>query len=222
MNERLRSAFENEAVPRDLEARVRARLAATAAGPRRAGWQAALASVATLAVIAGVWQYSAHRKLDALLRVGLTDHVHCGVAGAYPHMKLRLEMIEGLGPELAPMLQPVIDGASAGRTTPDTVESAHRCNVNGRAYVHIVLRREGTLISVILTRRTADETFPLALAARVIHASGVAIHEDNLDGYSVSGFESGPWLGYVVSGLPAPENEAISARIAPVMKKYAL
>ena len=49
------------------------------------------------------------------------------------------------------MLQPVIDEASAGPPTPDAVESAHRCTVNGRAYVHIILRRDGMLISVILT-----------------------------------------------------------------------
>ena len=111
MNQRLQHAFENEPVPRDLEARLRARLARSAPGSGRT----ALAGAAVLAVVAGLWQYTTHKRLDELLRVGLSDHVHCGIAGGYPHMKQRLEMTAGLGPEFAPMLQPVIGRAAAGR-----------------------------------------------------------------------------------------------------------
>jgi hypothetical protein len=178
--------------------------------------------VAVLAVIAGLWRYTAHKRLDELLRVGLNDHVHCGIAGGYPHMKQRLEMTAGLGQEFAPMLQPLIDRAAEGRATLDAVESAHRCTVNGRAYVHIILKRGDTLISVIVTRRTADEAFPRTLAARLIRASGVELHQESLEGYAVSGFESGRWLGYVVSGLPAAENGALAARLAPVVRRFAL
>ena len=120
------------------------------------------------------------------------------------------------------MLQPVIDRAADGRATPDAVESAHRCTVNGRAYVHIILKRGGALISVILTRREAGEAFPRTLAARLIRASGVELHQESLEGYAVSGFESGRWLGYVVSGLPAAENGALAARLAPVVRRFAL
>jgi len=175
-----------------------------------------------LVVVLGLLQYHAQEGIRDLLRVGVQDHIHCAIAGAYPHQKQRIEMTAGLGSDFAPMLQPIIDQASVGQATPDEVESAHRCTVNGRAYVHIILRREGLLISVILTRRSESEVFPRALAARVIHASGIPIHEDNLDGYSVAGFESGGWLGYVVSGLPRGENDALSARLAPVMRRYAL
>jgi hypothetical protein len=222
MNQRLQHAFEHEQVPHDLEARVRARLAGSAPGGRWAGWRTALAGAAVLAVMAGFWQYTAHKRLDELLRVGLNDHVHCGIAGGYPHMKQRLEMTAGLGQKFAPMLQPVIDRAADGRATPDAVESAHRCTVNGRAYVHIILRRGGTLISVIVTRRQAGEAFPRTLAARLIRASGVELYQESLEGYAVSGFESGRWLGYVVSGLPAAENKALAARLAPVVRRFAL
>jgi len=224
MNDRLRAAFDHEPVPRDLEARLRARLAGMQPGAPRFGldWQFVAASILMFVVVGGLAQYYAQKRIHDLLRVGVEDHIHCAIAGAYPHQKQRLEMTEGLGPQFAPMLQPVIDEASAGRPTPDAVESAHRCTVNGRAYVHIILRRDGMLISVILTKRAERESFPRALAARVIHASGIPIQEDNLDGYSVSGFESGAWLGYVVSGLPAAENDALSVRLAPVLRRYAL
>ena len=219
MNERLRAAFDNEPVPRDLEARLRTRLDHP---PRGADWRRLVTSLAMLVFVIGLSQFYAMKKTGELYQVGVDDHIHCAIAGVYPHQTQRVEMVEGLGPQFAPMLQPVVDEAAAGRSAPDAVESAHRCTVNGRAYVHIILRRDKTLISVILTRRTAAEAFPRAIAAHVVHASGVPIHEGILDGYAVSSLESGAWLGYVVSGLPAPENDALSVRLAPVIRRFAL
>jgi hypothetical protein len=220
VNRRFRDAFENEPVPNDLEAQVRARLAQSQPS-RGLDWKP-VAGVSMLVLVLVLTQYYAGKKIVSLLRIGLDDHVHCAIAGVYPHQTQRVEMIDGLGPQFAPMLQPVIDQASLGRPTPDAVQSAHRCTVNGRSYVHIILRRDGVLISVILTRRSSTEVFPRAIAARVVHASGITLHDDSLDGYAVSGFESGAWLGYVISGLPAPENDALSARLAPVVRRFAL
>ena len=225
MNDRLRSAFDNEPVPNDLEARLRARLDQTPQGAGISRWWLVAACLAMLAIAIGISQHAAQKKITALLGIGVSDHVHCAVAGVYPHQTRRVEMIDGLGPQFAPMLEPVVERASAGRPKPDAVESAHRCTVNGRAYVHIILRRDGMLISVILTRRSDTETFPLVTAARILHASGnasgIPLHDASLDGYSVSGFESGAWLGYVVSGFPVRQNDALAARVAPVVRGYA-
>lgn len=222
MNDRLRSAFDNEPVPRDLEARLRTRLASDGRGARAGNARRLLSSFAMLVFVLGLSQYYAVKKIGDLEQLGLADHVHCAIGGVYPHQTQRIEMTDGLGPQFAPMLQPVVDQAGIGRPTPDAVESAHRCTVNGRAYVHVILRRDNMLISIILTRRSETETFPRAIAAHVINASGIPIHEASLDGYAVSGFESGAWLGYVVSGLPPAENEALSSRLAPVIRRYAL
>jgi hypothetical protein len=39
-------------------------------------------------------------------------------------------------------------------------------------------------------------------------------------GYSVAGFESGEWLGYVVSAMPDSRNRELAERIAPVVENY--
>lgn len=221
MNDRLRSAFDSEPVPADLESRVRARLDQATGASIGRPWGMVAAGVSMVAIVLGISQYAAQKKTTALLGIGVSDHVHCAVAGAYPRQTRRIEMIDGLGPQFAPMLEPVVERASAGQSTLDAIVSAHRCTVNGRAYVHIILRRHGSLISVILTRRSGNETFPVALAARIAHASGIPLHGGSLDGYSVTGFESGAWLGYVVSSLPVRQNDALAARVAPVMQRYA-
>ena len=198
-SELLRRAVDAEPVPRDLEARVRTKLT------HRPGvlWGRLLTSFVMLVMVVGGAQYYTEQKVRALYRVGVADHVHCAIEGAYPHQTERSSMMVDLGP-YAPMLQPILDQSPG-----DTVESAHRCTVSGRDYVHVILRRGRTLISVILTKRTGAEGFP-----------GKRLREGKMDGYSVSGFEAGAYLGYVVSALPGQQNSELAGRVVTVVRRY--
>ena len=211
-NELLRRAIENEPVPRDLEARVRARLAS----PRRAaGWGRLVSSLVMLVIVMGGVLFVSHRKTSDLLALGVNDHVHCAIAGNYPRQTMRVQMTEGLGPQFAPMLEPVIEAADM-----DSIVSAHRCTIMGRSYVHVILRRGQMLLSVILTRRGNGDVFPGDEMARMVHHSEVPMHDARMAGYSVAGFESGEWLGYVVSAMPDTRNRELAERIAPVVENY--
>jgi hypothetical protein len=165
-------------------------------------------------VIAGVL-FVSYRKTDELLALGINDHVHCAIAGKYPRQTMRVEMTQGLGAQFAPMLQPVVDAAGIG-----SVVSAHRCTIMGRSYVHVILRRGQMLLSVILTRRENGDVFPGEALARMVHHSEVPLHDASVAGYSVAGFESGEWLGYVVSAMPDARNRELAERIAPVVENY--
>ena len=164
-----------------------------------------ISSVAMLAVVAGgVWFYSV-RKTNELLDIGVDDHLHCAM-GQAP----KAERAEGLGTQFVPMLQPVVDVAGADYT----VVSAHRCNVSGRTYFHIILqqlKQSQTPVSVILTARDAQEVFPRTLSSR--------LHEGTRDGFSVAGFQSGAHLGYIISALPGYQNGELAARLAPVIDR---
>jgi hypothetical protein len=164
-----------------------------------------LSSFAMLALaIGGVTFYSV-RKTGELFDIGVNDHIRCAIAGRSP------DRIPGLGTQFAPMLQPVLDAAGADYTT----VSAHRCNVDDRAYMHIILRQltqSHTLVSIILTRRGDQEIFPRALAG--------PLHEGKRDGYSVAAFQSGAYLVYIVSAPPGQQNGALAARVAPVIERY--
>jgi len=214
----LRRAIDNEPVPRDLEAKIRVRLEGPASPGRGSPRTRLISSLAMLAVVAGGMQFYSVRRINELLGVGVRDHVHCAMEGTYPRQSQRVEMLEGLGPQFAPMLQPVLD--AAGTPGIDAVVSAHRCTIEGRFYVHIILRRGQTLLSVILTRRGERDIFPRAIAARVVHPSGISMHEGDFDGYAVASFEAGAYLGYIVSGMPDRQNDELAARLVPIVERY--
>jgi len=218
-DERLRRAVSNEPVPRDLEARVRTRLDSSSGGARTrsglSGFGRVISSLALLAFMLGATQYYGVQKTRDLLRVGLDDHLHCAIEGAYPRQSNQgqanqgragnAEAMTALGP-YSPMLQPVLDQFPG-----DSLVSAHRCTVGGRDYVHMILRRDQMLISVILTKRKDGETFPRTI---------IPVHESGLAGYSISSFGAGGYLGYVVSSLPGQQNDRLAGLVAPVVRRY--
>jgi len=167
-----------------------------------------------LVVVVAAMQVYAVRKTNELLRIGADDYTHCTLAGAYPNQADKKEMTLGLG-LFGPILQPVLDQAAG-----DEVVAAHQCTVNDRTYFQIVLQRGRTLISVALTKRADTDAFPRAPMADTIKASGVTVHQGEVNGYAVAGFESGVYMAYVVSALPKDENTALAARLVPVLRRY--
>jgi hypothetical protein len=207
---RLQAAFDAEPVPRDLEAKVRARLENRTFSylPRL------ISSLALLVVMAIGLQYYGVSQANLLLAIGVSDHRHCAIEGAYPKQTERAAMITALGPSSV-MLQPILDQMPG-----DAVVSAHRCTVGGRAYVHVIVRRGQSMISVIMTRRKDDEFYPRTFSTAFLRRSSIPIRDAELEGYSVSGFTAGGYLGYVVSALPPAQNRELAAHIAPVIRKY--
>lgn len=174
-----------------------------------------ITSLAMLAVmLGGVWFYSV-RKTNELFDIGVNDHIHCAVEGNYPPQTGRAEMAAALGDRFAPMLQPLVDAAGTV-----TVISAHHCTAGGRDDVHIVLKSGRTPISVVLAPRGNEGVFPRALSGRIAGVNGIEIHESSRDGYAVAAFQSGAWLGYIVSALPERRNDELARRIAPVIGQY--
>jgi hypothetical protein len=165
-----------------------------------------------LALAVGGVSFYSMRKTGELFEIGVKDHVRCALAGSSPNQP------QELGAEFAPMVQPILDAAGAEYAA----VSAHRCTVEGRAYIHIILRRGQTPVSVILTRRGDQEVFPKILAGRIIHAGGIPLHEGSRDGYSVAAFDSGAYLGFVVSALPGEQNSELAVRVAPVIDRYTI
>jgi hypothetical protein len=168
-----------------------------------------------LVVVVIAMQIYAIRKNGDLLRIGAEDYEHCTLSGSYPRHMDKKEMTLALG-LFGPLLQPVLDKAAG-----DQAVAANQCTVNGRNYFQIVLQRGRVLISVVLTKREDADAFPRALFADTVKASGITVHEGQVDGYSVTGFEAGTFLAYVVSALPKDETTALAARLVPVIRIYA-
>jgi hypothetical protein len=165
-----------------------------------------------VAVLIAMQIYSV-RKTNDLLRIGADDYEHCTLS-SLPHQVDRKEMILALN-FFGPLLQPVIDEAKG-----DEPVAANQCTVRSRNYFQIVLQRGRTLIAVVLTKREDADAFPRALFGDTVRASGMTIHQGLVDGYSVSGFQTGDYLAFVVAALPKDETSALASRLVPAIKRY--
>jgi len=155
-----------------------------------------LSSMAMLVLaIGGVWFYSV-RTTNQLFDIGVNAHIQCTVAG-----DLKTNPVNG---QLARDLAAAAKGADlvADRT----------CTAAGRDFELVVLRQNGTLVSVALTRRGEQEFYPRSLSE---------LHKGTRQGYAVASFETGSWLAYVVSALGDRENDDLAKRLAPTIRRDA-
>jgi len=178
-------------------------------------------AASVLVVIAGVagqqWMSfeRGRRIIASVLALGVSDHVHCAIKGhnypevAYPPDQLRKK----LGRQYAGLLAVVEQRLSGFQ-----VLEAHTCTVPGspRQYVHFIARGQGTILSVILTKREG-ESLPAGrfLAARV--PGGVNLYRAELGGFSVAGFEVPDHFGFVVSNLGQNATARLAASLAPAV-----
>jgi anti-sigma factor RsiW len=142
-----------------------------------------------------MWFYSV-RKTNELFDIGVNAHVQCTVASDLKSNPANGQLARGLA------------AAAKG----DSVVADRTCTAAGRDFELVVLRQNGTLVSVALTRRGEQDSYP---------RSRTGMHEGTRQGYAVASFETGPWLAYVVSALPDRENDDLAERLAPAIRRAA-
>ena len=216
---RVKDAVHRVTAPPGLETRVRAIIREPHA-PRFPRWaQVALAAVLLIAVVLGGvlarGQYiAASVAIAKLLHVGVEDHVHCALGGHYPQVPPTVsEMREKLGPEYAGMIEMVQAAFPEYR-----ILQGHHCTANQRRYVHMILKKDAVMLSIVVTRKQPGETFPRSLLLPTLHASGVDLREATVDQLEVSGFETRDHLAYVVSNLDRASEVELAVRWAPKMR----
>jgi hypothetical protein len=222
----LRAAVGRTPVPSGLADSIRVRRSSGLAailplsGARR--WM--YAAAALLVVAFGTWMLTrrdpyqppiatnlppAEAQLAAVLSIGLVDHVECAIRYGYQNDEYtHEEILDKLDEEYAGLASIVRDRAPGYRLT-----LGHHCKFNGRKYVHMILKKDSSVISLAITERTAADSLPdPALAATA--AQGLPIYASNLDGFEVAGFESGRFLVFSVSNMARAEQLQFASAIA--------
>lgn len=234
VSERLKEAVRNEPADPYLAAKIRRRIA----GQGRRSWMWSLrvapVAVALLVFIGATIAYqlghlrlttasqnayiaSISGKVASILRVGLGDHVHCTVFRKFPKQPpSREQMLAGLGPENSPLL-PVVQ---AGIPNDYRVIMAHRCSYRGRKFVHLAMRGDSGLISLVIARRGDSEAFRRDKLAPVLAESGIPIYQGHVQRFAIAGFESRDHLVYLVSDLSDHQNLAILASLAAPVRSF--
>ena len=213
----LRSAMQAQQAPPGLETKLRARLREQPTASRF-GWLTSPWAIAACAVflIGGGMAFIQLRNQSAtakLLALGASDHINCAIGNHYSPTP----------PDFAAVSAPMRMGPSYGRLAPAIASQlgefkfvdGHRCEVGGRIYPHLILERNGTLLSVSLLEKQRGETFPNGILNGAEKLDGMGIYQSRQDGYAVAGFETSKHLIFVSSGFGDVENLALARKIAP-------
>jgi len=237
MPARLRTAVRSEAVPPQLAVRIRQRIDAEAAKPKPGFWwiQSWLPAAAALVVCVGAgvayqlghlrftvaqqesFMSSTLTKVSSTMKPGLDDHLHCSVYGRVPENVPPLsEAVKDLPPQFAGLLKTV----QAKLPEPFRLYSAHECRRKGRKFVHFQLKTDSKLLSVIVTRRGADESFVRDKIVPSLAGSGASVYEARALRFQLAAIESGEYLAYVVSDLSSEHNTRLMLAMAPEISAF--
>jgi anti-sigma factor RsiW len=151
-----------------------------------------------------------------VLKIGLGDHVQCAINHRFAERSLSEQTItELLGEGYAGIANELKVNAPSGYL----LTAAHKCKIDGRSFAHLILKKPDGFVSVILTRKQG-ESYPSKGSGKTIESFGVKLHQAQLDGFQVAGFETNQHLGFFVSGLGAQENLHIASTLAPALRNY--
>lgn len=229
---RLKNAVDNSGSAPYLGTRV---LASARASGQKQGWSAwrrQLAGAAAAAILAvGLTSVAYERghlrltpgmresyiaaisnRIPSILRVGLGDHVHCSVFRKFPKNPPAIaEMSESLGQEYRPLLEVVRAQVPDGFQ----IVMAHECSYHGRRFVHLTLKGDSGLVSLVITRKQAGESFKDSELQSVFEAGGLPVFPGRVQRFGISGFETGSHLAYLVSDLPDQSHSDLMLALAP-------
>ncbi len=229
MKSRLKIAAESEAVPAHLEMRVRAAIRAqeTSGAAKRPAWVAPAWGFAAAMAVLTVGFFALRREentyiarisqtASAIMRVGLSDHLHCTLLRKQRSAPKPLEaMKQELGPKYAALL-PAVE-AHVPRNY--QVLDAHQCHAQGRDFVHLVLNHGDRFISVVVTNQKPGESFSTESLVPALAQAGISFYQHGTGNFQIAAFESSQHLVYVISDLPQEQNQQLMIAMAGDLKR---
>lgn len=229
--QQLRQAVRSQAVPPYLEARIRNTIHST---ERKPSWRVRLMPVAAVLVLclaAGVAYQLGHlrfttglqesyiasvsSRVASLMSVGLGDHIHCSVFRKFPKNVPPVEELEqNMGQEYRELI-PIVR-----KHVPEEFRMviAHECRYHGRKFVHLSLKKNSQLLSLIIARKGAGESFETEKLVPALVQSGIPFYRDGVQRFEIASFESRDHLAYFVSDLNGDQNMQLMLAIAPQVK----
>lgn len=232
---RLRQAASGEGPSAFLETRVRAALRQherrTSPWMQRSRWVPAAVAALMLTLGLSVAYQLGHLRftvaaqnsyVDQMLqkvafgmRPGLSDHIHCAVFRKYPQQPPSIgKLTKDLGPEY----KPVLEIAQARLPREFTLYMAHHCTFRDRAFVHLALRSDSNLISLVLTRRRPGESLSDSDIAPVISRGGLHLYGASAQRFHMSGFETPMHFAYLVTDISAAQTQRMMLAMGPELR----
>ena len=233
LTEQLKRAVRSEPTPPYLEARIRNTIRASG---RRSSWTrrlVAAAVVGAVAVVLAVAYQLGHLRLTigsqesyiasvsyrvaTLMRAGLGDHLHCSVFRKFPkNPPEAVQLARQLGPEYNGLI-PIVRGH-----LPESYRMmlAHECRYHGRRFIHVSLKSDSQLVSLIIARKSEGESFETENMVPALVRSGITLYGAGVQRFQIASFESRDHLIYFVSDLDKHQNMDFMLALAPDVKSF--
>ena len=217
----LKRAMDSQPVPPHLETKLRASIRSFE--PERkpkffSNWMFAGIGTAALAAVALFTSYSLNhsyvQRTDAYVAklrtqvskamgVGLGDHVHCAYFRKYPVTPPTVtKMQKDLGPEYAALL----DAVRANVPEEFRVRLAHKCSYQGRKFVHLVLKNDERLMSVVVATKKGGEALSAEQLVPALVSAGLPLYRQHAESFQIAAFENSQHLVYLISDLSGEKN----------------
>jgi hypothetical protein len=233
INARLRAAVDSVDVPPFLEARIRQQIRNLAVEPLpRRWWTVSAVAAAALTVGLGIAYQLGHLRLTVgvqesyiasisthiatLMRVGLGDHLHCAVFRKFPSQAPAVEEMETkLGPEFKDLI-PVVRQFVPGDYK---LVLGHGCRYQGRKFIHLSLKGDSRLLSVVITAKKDGESFQIEGILPELVQSGIPVYSTGVQRFQIAAMESRDHLVYFISDLPGTQNMELMRAMVPALKQ---
>jgi hypothetical protein len=159
---------------------------------------------------------SISQKVLPIVRAGLGDHVHCAVYRKYPqHPPPAGKMLQDLGQQYQGILDVVKPYVPDGFQ----IAMAHKCRYHGRQFVHVTMKSDHKIVSLVLAARQPGETFQNSNLKQILQG-GLPVYQSGVQHYAIAGFETRDHLAYLVSDMPAKGNTDLMLAMVPKLREY--
>jgi anti-sigma factor (TIGR02949 family) len=159
---------------------------------------------------------SLSKRVARIMTVGLQDHLHCAVFRKYPNNPPSLEEVREKLPSQYQSLIPALQAA----VPPDfRIAIAHECGYGGRRFIHVALKGDSRLMSLVIAVKQPGETFRDSELGPVVAQAGIELYGAGVQKYQMTGFETGEHLAYLVSDLPKGTNTQLMVALAPEIRR---
>ena len=153
---------------------------------------------------------------EKLLKIGFDNHVFCAIDHQLANRQFTPEqMSEKLGPEYAGLV------ALVKEKMPQyyAVVVGHRCHYQGREFIHLIMRNQNDVVSLVITRKNG-EAFPTDGVSAIAQAAGGPIYQAEWADQQVAGLETRDYLVFVISNETNDANRQIASSLAPSVRDF--
>ena len=151
-----------------------------------------------------------------VLKIGFDDHVFCAIDHQLANKQFTpAQMADRLGPEYAGLVALVKEKMPRDYA----VVVGHRCHYQGREFIHLIMRNQNDVVSLVITRKNG-EAFPTDAVAAIAHAAGGPIYPAAWANQQVAGWETRDHLIFLVSNETKDTNMQIASSLAPSVRDF--